>query len=160
MLKSLRRWREEIADEAGVPPHYILSNDTLAELARRRPSTHEELLTVQGIGPVKARRFGLTLLEIVAAADEGGNGKENRGAGQEESHDSTVQRSTPDTQHPSPPTQTSHPSLSSHPSHYWTRRLLSAGFTVEECAAIRGLSRDVVLEHAQRAEHEYEGGGP
>ena len=36
-----------------------------------------------------------------------------------------------------------------HPSHYWTQRLLSAGFTVDECAAIRGSPREVVLEHAR-----------
>ncbi len=60
MLKSLRP--RGIADEAGVPPH-ILSNDTLAELAQRRPSTHEELLTVQGIS--RSRHSGSPLLEIV-----------------------------------------------------------------------------------------------
>ena len=40
------------------------------------------------------------------------------------------------------------------PSHYWTRRLLSAGFSVDECMAIRGLSREAVLEHARLAEEE------
>jgi ATP-dependent DNA helicase RecQ len=37
------------------------------------------------------------------------------------------------------------------PSHYWTWRLLSAAFTADECAAIRGISREVVLDHALRA---------
>ena len=36
-------------------------------------------------------------------------------------------------------------------SHYWTWRLLTAGFTVEECMAVRGCERDVVLDHALRA---------
>ena len=36
-------------------------------------------------------------------------------------------------------------------SHYWTWRLLSAGFTPDECAAIRSISIDVVLDHALRA---------
>ena len=35
--------------------------------------------------------------------------------------------------------------------HYWTWRVLSAGFTVEDCMAIRGLTREVVLDHALRA---------
>jgi uncharacterized protein YpbB len=39
----------------------------------------------------------------------------------------------------------------SQPSHYWTWRLLSAGFTPEECAAIRSLDPEVVLDHALRA---------
>ncbi len=36
-------------------------------------------------------------------------------------------------------------------SHYWTWRLLAAGFSPDECAAIRGLSAAVVFDHALRA---------
>ena len=35
--------------------------------------------------------------------------------------------------------------------HYWTWRLLAAGFTPDECATIRGIDGDVVLDHALRA---------
>lgn len=37
------------------------------------------------------------------------------------------------------------------PSYYWTWRLLTAGFTPDECSAIRGLDPSVVLDHALRA---------
>ncbi|MBN2475709.1 MAG: RecQ family ATP-dependent DNA helicase [Pirellulales bacterium] len=37
------------------------------------------------------------------------------------------------------------------PSHYWTWRLLAAGFTVEQCAAIRGIEHEAVLDHALQA---------
>jgi len=37
------------------------------------------------------------------------------------------------------------------PSHYWTWRLLSAGFTAEECGSIRGIKREVIVDHAARA---------
>jgi ATP-dependent DNA helicase RecQ len=43
-------------------------------------------------------------------------------------------------------------SSSQPPSSHWTRRLLSAGFTVDECMAIRGLPRATVLEHARQIE--------
>ena len=49
-----------------MPVYFILSNDTLAELARRRPVTRQQLLEIKGIGPAKAERYGTTLLEIVA----------------------------------------------------------------------------------------------
>ena len=39
-------------------------------------------------------------------------------------------------------------------SHYWTWRLLAAGFTPDECATIRGIDGDVVLDHALRAADE------
>jgi ATP-dependent DNA helicase RecQ len=35
------------------------------------------------------------------------------------------------------------------PSHYWTARLLAAGFTIDECQQIRSLPRETVLRHAQ-----------
>lgn len=37
------------------------------------------------------------------------------------------------------------------PNHYWTWRLLAAGFTADECMVIRGCDREVVLDHALRA---------
>ena len=46
------------------------------------------------------------------------------------------------------------PPAAAQPAHYWTRRLLAAGFSVEECAAIRRLPRDVILDHARRGEYD------
>jgi hypothetical protein len=40
------------------------------------------------------------------------------------------------------------------PSHYWTWRLLSDGFTLDECCAIRNIARNVVLDHLLRASEE------
>ncbi|HEV3339436.1 MAG TPA: RecQ family ATP-dependent DNA helicase [Pirellulales bacterium] len=42
----------------------------------------------------------------------------------------------------------------SHATHYWTWRLLTAGFSVDECMAVRGCDREVVLDHALRAADE------
>jgi ATP-dependent DNA helicase RecQ len=39
----------------------------------------------------------------------------------------------------------------SQPSHYWTWRLLSEGYSVDDCAVVRNLDREVVLDHALRA---------
>jgi ATP-dependent DNA helicase RecQ len=144
ILKELKQWRGEIADEAGVPLHYILGNDTLAELASRRPKTSDELLAIKGIGPVKAERYGTTLLEIVGDAEERGEGREEGGEQDEASEPLAVsQPSALHSDDSAPPS-----------SHYWTQRLLQAGFSVDECAAIRGISREAVLEHARRAEQE------
>jgi ATP-dependent DNA helicase RecQ len=40
------------------------------------------------------------------------------------------------------------------PTHYWTWRLFSMGFTAEECQSIRGVPRDVILDHLLRAADE------
>ncbi|HEY2412281.1 MAG TPA: ATP-dependent DNA helicase RecQ [Pirellulaceae bacterium] len=35
------------------------------------------------------------------------------------------------------------------PDHYWTARLLAAGFTIAECQQIRSLPRETILQHVQ-----------
>jgi uncharacterized protein YpbB len=37
------------------------------------------------------------------------------------------------------------------PSYYWTWRLLSQGFQAEECQAIRGITREALLDHVCQA---------
>ncbi len=44
------------------------------------------------------------------------------------------------------------PSPVDRPSYYWTWRLLSQGFSAEECLAIRGITREMLLDHVFRAE--------
>ena len=128
-----------------MPLYCILSNATLAELARCRPTTRDELLAVKGMGPVKVERYGHTLLEIVGEAERK-RGERGRGGDEEMKRSETaadLSRSLP-----ALPLSLSPPLHSSH----WTRRLLAAGFTVDECMAIRGLTREVVLEHARQTE--------
>ena len=150
ILKSLRQWRTEIADEAGVPFHYIFSNETLAALARSRPKTNAELLAIKGIGPVKVERYGRALLEIMGETVQNDECRMmNDELPAENTSTSTNESAAPFVHQSSIINQ-----QSSFASHYWTQRLLSAGFSVDECAAIRGLSVEVVLEHARRAEKE------
>jgi ATP-dependent DNA helicase RecQ len=42
-------------------------------------------------------------------------------------------------------------SSADRPQYYWTWRLLVDGYTIEECAVIRGLDEDQILDHALRA---------
>ena len=66
VLAALRSWRARTARAAAVPPYVIFHDTTLAALAERRPATHEALLAVPGLGPLKAERYGLDLLALVA----------------------------------------------------------------------------------------------
>jgi ATP-dependent DNA helicase RecQ len=127
LLGALKAWRAECADRSGVPFHYVLSNRTLEELARRPPTSREALLAVHGIGPAKVKSYGDELLALIA-----------RSSAPEVDRDRRAEREPAGRE-------------ASHPSHYWTWRLLSAGFSAEECAAIRGLKRQVILSHALEA---------
>jgi len=61
---ALEKWREHAATTARVAPAAVLSDAAVDTLATQRPCTIEELEAVSGVGPGKARRFGLGLLEI------------------------------------------------------------------------------------------------
>lgn len=62
---ALRSWRASVARASGVPAHVVLHDHTLDALAALQPATHEELLAVPGVGPVKATRYGPTLLSLL-----------------------------------------------------------------------------------------------
>jgi len=66
LISSLRAWRLETARGSGVPAYVVLHDVTVEALAALRPRTVEELLAVPGLGPVKAGRYGPSLLSLVA----------------------------------------------------------------------------------------------
>jgi DNA helicase II / ATP-dependent DNA helicase PcrA len=66
LVRSLRAWRLETARTSGVPAYVVLHDVTLEALAALRPTTVEQLLAVPGLGPVKATRYGPSLLSLVA----------------------------------------------------------------------------------------------
>ena len=66
LLDALRTWRGEVARASAVPAHVVLHDTVLTALAALRPSDHEALLGVPGLGPMKADRFGPRLLALVA----------------------------------------------------------------------------------------------
>ncbi len=65
LLSALRTLRRSLAEEASVPPFVVFSDKTLEELAVKRPATRDELLSVKGIGEVKADRYGEFIMRAI-----------------------------------------------------------------------------------------------
>ncbi|HNO92578.1 MAG TPA: DNA helicase RecQ [Anaerolineales bacterium] len=65
LFAILRQKRKEMADEAGVPPYVIFSDRTLTEMAAYFPQSSESLLTISGVGQVKAQQYGAPFLEVI-----------------------------------------------------------------------------------------------
>ncbi|HVA74060.1 MAG TPA: ATP-dependent DNA helicase UvrD2 [Acidimicrobiales bacterium] len=65
-VDALRSWRSETARASGVPAYVVMHDTTLKALASLRPANLDELLTVPGLGPIKADRYGPALLALVA----------------------------------------------------------------------------------------------
>ena len=65
LLRALLEWRRNLARASGVPAYVIFHDATLEAVARDRPRSRGDLLTISGIGPVKVERHGEALLELV-----------------------------------------------------------------------------------------------
>jgi ATP-dependent DNA helicase RecQ len=66
LFELLRTERRSIADAEGVPAYVVLPDRTLWELVKARPGSTADLLTVNGIGPVKAEKYGAAFLTVLA----------------------------------------------------------------------------------------------
>jgi len=63
---NLKTWRAEVAREHNLPAYVIFHDATLAEIARRRPQTLEDLQGISGIGAKKLEAYGADVLRVVA----------------------------------------------------------------------------------------------
>jgi ATP-dependent DNA helicase RecQ len=65
LFEALRAWRRDRAAEQHVPPYVIFHDATLADIARLRPKTKDELKGVSGVGQSKLQRYGTAVLDVV-----------------------------------------------------------------------------------------------
>lgn len=57
--------RTEIARENKVPAYIVFSDATLVDMCRVLPDSVDEMLSVNGIGQVKAQRYGEQFLAVL-----------------------------------------------------------------------------------------------
>jgi DNA helicase-2/ATP-dependent DNA helicase PcrA len=67
LFESLKAWRLAHAEADAKPAFTVLVDASLAEIASKRPATLGQLATVRGVGPSKLDRYGIEIIEIVAA---------------------------------------------------------------------------------------------
>ena len=69
LLAALKAKRLERAREQKQPAFVIFHDKVLVEMARRRPATEQDLLSIPGIGPAKAALHGAVFLAVIAKFD-------------------------------------------------------------------------------------------
>jgi ATP-dependent DNA helicase RecQ len=67
LFELLRDERKVLALERGVPPYVVFGDDTLRELARRRPGSAETMRAIRGVGERKLAVFGPRFLAVISA---------------------------------------------------------------------------------------------
>lgn len=65
ILQKLTEWQKEQARIEGLEGYMVLPFKTLQEIAQTLPSDEVELLAVKGVGPIKVKKYGQTILNIV-----------------------------------------------------------------------------------------------
>ncbi len=78
LYAALMKWRNDKAGEHGASAYMVLPQKTIVELARIRPTTTAELLTIKGFGKTKVRQIGDEVLRIIQ--EYAGGGKTGRSA--------------------------------------------------------------------------------
>jgi DNA helicase-2/ATP-dependent DNA helicase PcrA len=74
-LEALRRWRDEAARAARIEPATLLGDRLLEAVADQRPTDHEGLASIPGMGAILVARFGDAMLTALdATAGEEGAG--------------------------------------------------------------------------------------
>jgi len=67
-LRALAEWRERRAMRRDLPRGWVLPDDVLREVARRRPASREALARDARLSPAAAERLGDEILEVLATA--------------------------------------------------------------------------------------------
>ncbi|MEK1931948.1 MAG: DNA helicase RecQ [Pararhizobium sp.] len=66
LFQKLRALRASIAKDMNVPPYVIFPDTTLMALAKKRPTSGDDLLGIPGIGATKRERYGDVFLEAIS----------------------------------------------------------------------------------------------
>lgn len=154
LLDRLKAWRKQRAAEANMAAYYILQNKTIEEIATCCPDTSQRLLAINGMGPKRVEQYGAELLAIVMGKPDSSD--ETPSPENTSPENTSLEAHTPtETIQPpeAPPSSVTQPNQPppDQPSYYWTWRLLMAGFSNAECVEARGLSLDVIVDHALQA---------
>lgn len=70
LFAQLKFYRNYLASKKGVPVNRIFTDDTLSEMARKRPETKEELRAIRGIGPKKSVEYGDAFINIIKSSPQ------------------------------------------------------------------------------------------
>ena len=65
LVKELKKFRYQKAEEENIPVYYIFNNQQMDSLIQAKPKTKEDLLKINGFGPVKVEKYGEEILNIL-----------------------------------------------------------------------------------------------
>lgn len=137
LYQELRDWRDAKAVELDTEEYMVLPLKTLAALVSTLPQTTSELKLVKGMGVKKVKQFGEDILDIICSyCDEAGivaSSPRLEAAGE-------LAHTTKKKKEPAAPKQKGE-------TYFTTLKLFDDGMSIEEIAALRGMSLTTIEGH-------------
>lgn len=65
LINDLKKFRNQEAERKKYAPYMIFSNKTIQQIVSQRPTTIQQLSNIHGMGVVKIKQFGKSLLSII-----------------------------------------------------------------------------------------------
>lgn len=65
LFDTLKRWRDMVCEESGLPIYMVANLQTLKELSTFLPLSKKDLLHISGFGKAKAEKYGDDILEAI-----------------------------------------------------------------------------------------------
>jgi ATP-dependent DNA helicase RecQ len=65
LMDTLRQFRRQIAQQDGVPPYIVFSDDSLLDMAHKKPLTLEDFANVRGVGDFKLEKYGDRFITLI-----------------------------------------------------------------------------------------------
>ena len=131
LFDLLRKKRKELADGENVPPYIIFSDRTLVEMAAYYPMSEPSLKQINGVGSVKAGRYGQIFLKVIRAYCQ-----ERR----------LVEKVKPSSGRPERPAPAGRSSLKGGRT-LEVAQAYNDGQTIEQLMEAYGVSRGTILDH-------------
>ena len=156
---ALKRWRRRTSAAQGLPAFRVLSNATIDRLAEVRPAGSTELEVIKGIGPATLEQFGYDILEVIQKVVQQHEAEpaveEPEPNEQTSAHDgplAVVDEPAFDAPHHESETERASSDQDATDQAYWTWRLFSEGYQLEEVVQVRRLTVQEVFDHLRLAE--------
>ncbi|RLN44521.1 hypothetical protein BBJ28_00010798, partial [Nothophytophthora sp. Chile5] len=67
LAQLLKDWRASVCDNFNVMPYHILPTSGIAAIAHVVPVTNAELLEIDGVGRIRVKKYGESIIQIVKA---------------------------------------------------------------------------------------------
>ncbi len=137
LYNELSALRRQIAEQRGIPAFMIFGNRTLQDMARKAPRTPAEFARVSGVGRAKLEDLGGPFLARINAylREHGMPNSPDVVDSREGGNDGLAEETAPRVV---------------GQSYRETGRIISGGVSLDEAAAMRGLSSQTIVGHVER----------